>query len=264
MNVFEQQSILKELGYYKSPVDGISGPRTRAAQSAYLMAYGIKFGVDHPRLMIAAEQMIMKRVGGLEVGPVDGYMGSKTQAARDRWNAMNWRDRLTKADVGDNRMPAPVRTTWPTQSQMAAFYGKPGENLVTFTVPYKLKLAWDHKTTVGKITANKKVKESTERVLARVLDVYGLDGIVSLGLDLYGGTYNNRVMRGGTTLSTHAYGAAHDFDPERNQLNWNRTKANFAKPEYEAWWDAWTDEGWLSLGKARDFDWMHVQAARLG
>lgn len=264
MNVFEQQSILKQLGYYKAAVDGISGPKTRAAQSAYLKTYGINFGVDHPRLMTATEQMIMKRVGGLEVGPIDGYFGSKTNAARKFWDNVQWRDDLMKADEGDSRMPAAVKNTWPTQKNVPAFFGKPGENIVTFAVPYKLKLAWDPKVTVSKITAHKKVRESTERVLARVLYVYGMDGITSLGLDLYGGTYSYRTMRGGTALSMHAYGIAHDFDPERNQLRWNRTKANFAKPEYETWWDAWTDEGWLSLGKARDFDWMHVQAARLG
>jgi len=31
----------------------------------------------------------------------------------------------------------------------------------------------------------------------------------------------------------------------------------------EAFWKAWEEEGWLSLGRSRNFDWMHVQACRL-
>ena len=42
-----------------------------------------------------------------------------------------------------------------------------------------------------------------------------------------------------------------------------RDKATFAKPEYERWWQCWEEEGWLSLGRTRNFDWMHVQAAKL-
>ena len=31
----------------------------------------------------------------------------------------------------------------------------------------------------------------------------------------------------------------------------------------ERWWALWEEEGFVSLGRAGDFDWMHVQAARL-
>ena len=70
-------------------------------------------------------------------------------------------------------------------------------------------------------------------------------------------------MRGGTRLSTHAWGIAIDWDPERNQLKWGRDRAAFADAAYEPWWQAWESEGWVSLGRERNFDWMHVQAARL-
>jgi hypothetical protein len=54
-----------------------------------------------------------------------------------------------------------------------------------------------------------------------------------------------------------------DFDPSRNKLKWGRDKANLARPEYDAWWEAWETEGWLSLGRERNFDWMHIQAVKL-
>ena len=37
----------------------------------------------------------------------------------------------------------------------------------------------------------------------------------------------------------------------------------FARPEYNMWWKLWEEEGWVSLERQRNFDWMHVQAARL-
>jgi hypothetical protein len=70
-------------------------------------------------------------------------------------------------------------------------------------------------------------------------------------------------MRGGTKWSTHSWGIAIDYDPERNRLNWGRDKASFAKPEYGDWWKIWEKEGWVSLGRTRNFDWMHIQAAKL-
>lgn len=67
------------------------------------------------------------------------------------------------------------------------------------------------------------------------------------------------LMRG----SLHSWGIAIDFDPERNALNWDHTKARLARPDAEDFWKIWEAEGWVNLGRSRDFDWMHVQAARL-
>jgi hypothetical protein len=61
----------------------------------------------------------------------------------------------------------------------------------------------------------------------------------------------------------HSWGIAFDFDPDRNQLKWDHTRASFARPEYEKWFYLWEEEGAVSLGRARDYDWMHIQFARL-
>jgi len=48
----------------------------------------------------------------------------------------------------------------------------------------------------------------------------------------------------------------------RNKLRWGKDKTQFAKPEYEQWWKFWEEEGWVSLGRLKNYDWMHAQSAR--
>lgn len=152
---------------------------------------------------------------------------------------------------------------WPRQSGCAQFYGRPGTGHALLALPYPMRIAWDKGKTIQKISIHSKCAESAGRVLQRVLDHYGMAKIGELGLDLFGGCFNNRSMRGGSALSMHAYACAIDFDPERNQLKWGRDRARLAKPDCAKFWDFWEAEGWVSLGRARNFDWMHVQAARL-
>ena len=70
-------------------------------------------------------------------------------------------------------------------------------------------------------------------------------------------------MRGGSSWSMHSWGIAVDIDPDRNQLNMNRKEATLAKPVYDKFWQFVYDEGAISLGIERDYDWMHFQFARL-
>jgi len=86
------------------------------------------------------------------------------------------------------------------------------------------------------------------------------EGIKELGLDQFGGCFADRDIRGGDRKSTHAWAIAFDFDPSHNTLHMKAPIARFSKPEYEAWWQAWEAEGWYSLGRHKDYDWMHVQA----
>lgn len=75
------QSALKAAGHYTGELDGIFGPRSRAAADAALMAAGVKLeGWPHSRRMVAIRQWVLKGTG-FDPGPIDGVEGPKTRAA---------------------------------------------------------------------------------------------------------------------------------------------------------------------------------------
>lgn len=155
---------------------------------------------------------------------------------------------------------------WPKSDykSMVKFYGNVGENQTTLILPYQMYLAWDVKKTVTKITCHEKIHDSLKNIFKNTLDSYGLSEIKKLKLDSFGGCLNVRKMRGGSSWSIHSWGAAVDLDPDRNQLRWGKDKAQFAKPEYNIFWEIVCDvEKWTSLLKSRNMDAMHFQAANL-
>jgi len=111
------------------------------------------------------------------------------------------------------------------------------------------------------LIAHRRVANSLASVLERVWNRYGQTEISALRLNQFGGDRVLRLMTGANRWSMHAWGIAYDFDPQRNQLRWNHTQAKLARPEYREWWEIWETEGWYSLGRKQNFDWMHVQAA---
>ena len=267
MNVFEIQSHLLDMGMKPGAVDGIAGAKTRAGIARLLDRYAPTSRVDRQnmaRMLVAAEQVILRQIGGLEVGPIDGIVGKLTERARVHWLNGPWRVSSLKALPGDARFPTLVKTAWPLQTQMEKFYGAPNTGQVLLYTPYPLELYNRGGDQILRFSCHSKVKDSLLRVMNAALAHYGYDRLRELRLDIFGGCLNVRTVRGGKALSTHAYGAAVDWDPSLNALKSTRATARMARPEYAAWWDMWTAEGWLSLGKARDYDWMHVQAARLG
>jgi len=141
-------------------------------------------------------------------------------------------------------------------------YGEPGDsqNFQTVFLPYPMRIAWDLKTTVSKITCHKLVADQVNDIFNEILQVYGLDKIQKLGIDLFGGCFNFRKMRGGSDWSVHSWALAIDLDPARNGLKATAKTAQFAKTEYKPMIDIFYKHGWYSLGKEKNFDWMHFQA----
>lgn len=152
---------------------------------------------------------------------------------------------------------------WPSEKDMTAFFGKRGENQTTVVPPYPLFLSWNQQP-VKRFTCHEKVADSVMRILGSVRREYGLKRIAELKLDQFSGCLNVRLKRGSSTeWSIHSWGAAIDWNDEDNALKMHKPKARFSAPIYEAWWEIWEEEGWVSLGRKKDYDWMHVQAASL-
>lgn len=143
-------------------------------------------------------------------------------------------------------------------------YGKPCDatNQVIISLPYPMKLAWDKKLTVRKITVHKLIAKNFKNVFKDILAHYGLEKIQELGIDLFGGTFNCRKMRGGSQMSKHAWSVAIDLHPEANGLKVPFNKALFSKPEYNKLHEIFEKHGFINLGKVKNFDTMHWEIAK--
>lgn len=246
------QSRLTAHGYAVGPIDGQIGPTTIDAIKAFEKANGL------PEDGKADEKVV-------ELLRKSATESSERMPERDVEEPELAAALATNAAVGAGAGAAAtaVKNVWPRQAGCTAFYGAVGTNQGTLTLPFPMRIAWDKAKKTSKMTLNKKVIESAGRVFEKIAHHYDAAQREKLGLDLFGGSLNVRRMRGGSAYSMHSWGIAIDFAPETNQLKWGRDRASLAVPEVVPFWEAWEEEGWLSLGRARNFDWMHVQAARL-
>lgn len=159
---------------------------------------------------------------------------------------------------------------WPHQSEVDAFYGNPrgkngeisakwvAESIVSMQLPWALVTSWDFQP-VKTIRVHKKCKPSLQRIFAQIWAAANQDQqkINEWGMNLYGGGYNFRLMRGSSSLSMHSWGCAVDFDTSRNALG--DTTPNFALiPQVLSAFEA---EGWTWGGNWKKPDGMHWQAA---
>lgn len=148
-----------------------------------------------------------------------------------------------------------------TDQQIIQKYGEPGTSLITIMLPYPMRIAWDTKVTVKKMQCHHKVADRLTNVFNELLLAYGLPKIKELGIDLFGGCYNFRKMRGGNKWSRHSWGIAIDLDPSRNGLKTKWANSQFAKPEYKTMHEIFEKHGFFNLGKVKGFDSMHFETA---
>jgi hypothetical protein len=149
-----------------------------------------------------------------------------------------------------------------TTSKIINLYGTPnqqGSYLTTIKLPYPMRLAWDLNTKVTKMRCHKKTAEDFNKVFEDILAHYGYEKILELGIDLFGGCFNFRAMRGGSDYSRHSWGIAIDLDPARNLLKETSRTARFARPEYKPMIDIFYKHGFVSLGIEKNYDWMHFE-----
>ncbi len=191
--------------------------------------------------MTTEDIIIMQRAIG--VTP-DGFWGPRSIAACKK----HLRDLM------------PIVSPWPSPdvASLRAFYGEPGDedNLTVIEFPYPIYYG-------GKLVKTTRVHKKCAASLLRVLDdVERLmpfrPGIVDEAKN-YGGCYNDRNKRGGTTKSLHAWGAAIDLDADDNSFRdaWP-VKADMPLEIMECF----AKEGWISAGAFWGYDAMHFQATR--
>lgn len=163
---------------------------------------------------------------------------------------------------------------WPHQTNINAFYGSnirvakgvagpdpkwERDNLVVVPLPWRAVASWDHALRIKGLRVHKRCAESLSRILARIWAEFGQNqkAIEVAGMHLVGGGYIWRSMRGGSRLSTHSYGAAVDFDPDRNGLG-DPTPAMDLRVVAAFKAEGWT---WGGDWSPRNRDGMHFQAA---
>jgi len=239
-------------------VDGIIGRKTwRAIRETLNTKVRVPDGFDawpDSRKFIAFQQYFLSKVGCDPIA-IDGLYGPDTEYAVECYqNKLRQRPSVNPVDDV---------SPWPHEKDAELFYGSPGANHIRLQLPYQMRLAWNPDQVINSFIINRRCAASAQRVLTKVLNHYGFEDIKRLRLDLFAGCFSNRSKRGGSAKSMHAYACAIDFDSANNRLRWDNSKAKFAQPEYDAWWMFWEEEYWVSLGRERNYDWMHVQAAQI-
>lgn len=189
-------------------------------------------------------------------------------------------EELKKKPVQPEPLPVVVTPTprLLTTAEMLKYFGSPGDpdNMVTITTPYPLKIAWDKSKTTTRILVHKKVAQPLLNVMNELLQEYGLEELKRLEIDVWGGTYNFRPMRGlekryeaaikakkfdlaYTLLSRHSWASASDFNPEKNGLKTKWEDAQFSKPDYIKMNAIWYKHGFIGYGIERGNDGMHYE-----
>lgn len=259
------QILLTANGRYKGAIDGFAGPQTmKAVESLLNIRQPKALTWSKTRQLVAAAQIILA-FGGYTPGAIDGYWGNQTAGAYLEWNAIYHTGKALKLPQ-DSKIE-PVKSEFPPQSQFSQFYGAPGieleRQLVIVETPYDLRIDWNLNQVTRKIRIHPRCANSLSTVLEDILSEYGKDKIKALGLDRFAGSYAHRKMRGGSSWSTHAYGAAIDWYAAPNGLTTPCPTALFCKKEYKPFLDIWESHGWTSLGRAINRDYMHFQAGSI-
>jgi hypothetical protein len=147
-----------------------------------------------------------------------------------------------------------------SQQEMVRAFGNPnpqGTYLTTITLPYTM---FYDGNPVKTMRCHKLIANDFLNVFKDLLAHYGYAKLKELDITDFGGCFNYRLMRGSTTkLSAHSWGTAIDLDANRNTLRESSATARFARPEYKAMIDIFYKHGFISLGREKNYDWMHFQ-----
>lgn len=212
---------------------------------------------------MSASQRDIKRLAQKELkdlgfygGVIDGLWGKISEAAHSQYE-------LSKAPKGITLAP-PASDYYSVKK----VFGEPcdSKNLTTIQLPYEMKLSWDKGVSINKVSCHRLIATQLTAALKELLEDKGLDWITEHGLDLYGGIYACRRIRGGQSTSKHSWGIAIDLNPDANGLrtpyqNGLQGKPGYATMPQEAI-DIFKKHGFKNLGEAIGRDAMHFEYTR--
>jgi hypothetical protein len=128
------------------------------------------------------------------------------------------------------------------------------DNMARIALPAPLKLSWDLKVAVKRMTVHKKLAPV---YLTAFEEVFNADLWRFLGP--FGGAYNFRIKRTNGQLSMHAFGAATDHDPKRNPMGFPATECRMGSPACGELVEIMKNHGFTWGGLFGNPDAMHFQ-----
>lgn len=155
----------------------------------------------------------------------------------------------------------------PRYEELDEFYGNPesdpgvvdplfiDEYLIRIIMPYYMRLSWKPDIKVSILLVHRRIASVVIDALDEIKAYRGEDYLHANNYDYLGGSYNFRLMRAGTELSTHSWGAAIDLNPhlapyrQKENLKWMNHQPDFIR-------DAFINRGFVSF----PWDAMHFQA----
>lgn len=153
----------------------------------------------------------------------------------------------------------PANNPWPKSdsASLKAFYGKAGDedNLVRIEFPYPMFYLGKQ---INSTRVHRECAESLLCVLKNIAASREFSEIKNEAQD-FGGVFNNRNKRGGTTKSLHAYGAAIDLAADDNSFSNSWPMQSNMPLEIM---ECFARESWLAAGAFWGYDAMHFQATQ--
>lgn len=108
-----------------------------------------------------------------------------------------------------------------------------GVKLEIVQLPFPLIASWDKSLKLTKLRVNADIADDFIAAMLEVLETFGPDGVHAHGIDVTGGCYNKRKIRGGTRWSSHSWGASIDYNPIGNAMRMNPKQTLFGR--FDSW-----------------------------
>lgn len=152
----------------------------------------------------------------------------------------------------------PAVNPWPqsTSRALEAFYGQAGDESQLVRIEFPYPMYYEGKR-VTSTRVHKKCAASLLRVLKAIKDKIPQYPDIQDEAEDFGGLFNNRNKRGGTTKSLHAWGAAIDLDADDNTFRNSWPMQSDMPLEII---EEFAKEGWTSAAAFWGYDSMHFQA----